>query len=78
MTATPATVREVLVDLITHPEKRHELGRRGREFAVKWHSASTAGKRFDAIYSELLGALDGGSGLIPSGTDGRVRAAGVE
>ena len=39
VSATPETVRDVLIDLIEHPEKRAELGRRSREFAVKWHSA---------------------------------------
>ena len=42
VSATPDTVREVLIDLIEHPEKRAEIGRRGREFAVKWHSARAA------------------------------------
>jgi hypothetical protein len=54
VSATPDTVRDVLVDLIEHPGKRAEIGRRGREFAVKWHSARAAGRRFDAIYSRLL------------------------
>jgi hypothetical protein len=60
VSATPDTVRDVLVDLIQHPDKRAELGRRGREFAVKWHSARAAGRRFDAIYTSLL-AGDGGA-----------------
>ena len=50
VTATPETVRDVLLDLIEHPDKRREIGRRSREFAVKWHSAEAAGTRFDAIY----------------------------
>jgi glycosyltransferase involved in cell wall biosynthesis len=54
VSATPDTVREVLVDLIDHPEKRAEIGRRSREFAVKWHSSRAAGRRLDAIYSGLL------------------------
>jgi hypothetical protein len=54
VSATPDTVREVLIDLIEHPEKRAELGRRGRAFAVKWHSARAGGKRLDAIYTSLL------------------------
>ena len=44
----------MLADLITHPEKRRELGRRGREFTLRWHSRQAAGRRFDRIYSELL------------------------
>lgn len=54
VSATPQTVETVLRDLIAHPEKRREIGRRSREFALKWHSASAAGKRFDQIYTRLL------------------------
>jgi len=54
VSATPDTVRDVLIDLITHPEKRREIGARGREFAVKWHSSRVAARRFDKIYSRLL------------------------
>lgn len=52
--ATPATIHSVLVDLITNHEKRQEIGRRSREFAVKWHSKETAGRRLQEIYSNLL------------------------
>ena len=54
VSATPHTVEAVLRNLIAHPEKRREIGLRSREFALKWHSASVAGKRFDQIYSALL------------------------
>lgn len=52
--ATPATVYDVLKDLIEHPEKRKEIGRRSREFAVKWHSAEAGTKRMEQIYLQLL------------------------
>lgn len=54
VSATPATVYDVLKDLIEHPEKRREIGRRSREFAVKWHSAEAGARRLDKLYSELL------------------------
>jgi Glycosyltransferase len=54
ISATPHTVEEVLRDLIANPKKRQEIGMRSREFALKWHSADAAGKRFNYIYSELL------------------------
>jgi glycosyltransferase involved in cell wall biosynthesis len=54
VSATPQTIYQVLVDLVTHPEKRRELGRRGREFALRWHSKEAAAQRFDRIYTELL------------------------
>lgn len=52
--ATPQTIRKVLIDLITNKKKRQEIGKRSREFAVKWHSSKNAAKRFDTIYSQLL------------------------
>jgi glycosyltransferase involved in cell wall biosynthesis len=54
VSATPETVHDVLADLVQHPEEREEIGRRSREFAVKWHSAEAAAKRFDRIYTGLL------------------------
>ena len=54
VSATPETVRDVLIDLIDHPEKRRQIGRRSREFALRWHSAEAGARRFDEIYSRLL------------------------
>lgn len=54
VSATPDTVRDVLVDLIEDRDRRLEIGRASREFAVKWHSADAAARRFDAIYRNLL------------------------
>ena len=54
VSATPETVRDVLVELIEDPARRRELGEQGREFALKWHSAQAGARRFDRIYSELL------------------------
>jgi len=54
VSATPETIHDVLVDLIEHPEKRKEIGRRSREFAIKWHSAEAGARRMDKIYSDLL------------------------
>jgi glycosyltransferase involved in cell wall biosynthesis len=58
ISATPATIYDVLKDLIEHPEKRIEIGRRSREFAIKWHSGEAGARRFDRIYSELLGLTE--------------------
>lgn len=58
VSATPATVYDVLKDLIQHPEKRKEIGRRSREFAVKWHSTTAGAARLDRIYSDLLARPD--------------------
>jgi hypothetical protein len=52
--ATPETAYNVLAELIDDPARRRELGEASREFAVKWHSARAAARRFNEIYSELL------------------------
>jgi hypothetical protein len=54
VSATPSTVYDVLCDLLDNREKRKEIGRRSRAFAVKWHSALVAAERFDEIYRCLL------------------------
>jgi glycosyltransferase involved in cell wall biosynthesis len=54
ISATPDSVEGILRDLIANPEKRREIGKRSREFAVKWHSAEVGGRRFDEIYCRLL------------------------
>jgi hypothetical protein len=54
ISATPETVEAILRDLIAHPDKRNEIGKRSREFVMKWHSSETAAKRFDEIYNKLL------------------------
>jgi hypothetical protein len=54
VSATPETVESVLKDLVQDPDRRREIGRRSREFALKWHSAEAGAKRMDQIYSSLL------------------------
>jgi len=55
ISATPQTVKVVLLDLIMNKEKRLKIGRDSRRFAEKWHSAEAGAYRFDQIYSDLLG-----------------------
>lgn len=54
VSATPETVYDVVKDLIENPEKRAEIGRRSRAFALKWHSTDAAGRRMDRVYRRLL------------------------
>lgn len=54
VSATPETVYDVLKELILNKDRRLEIGRKSREFAVKWHSAEAGARRFDQIYSHLL------------------------
>lgn len=54
VSATPETVASVLKDLVRHPEKRKELGQKGRIFAIKWHDRSAGAREVAAIYQRLL------------------------
>lgn len=54
VSATPETVKEVLLDLMRNEEKRKEIGRKSREFAMKWHSMTVGANRMEDIYIELL------------------------
>ncbi|MCP3902010.1 MAG: glycosyltransferase [Planctomycetes bacterium] len=54
ISATPETVHDVIVDLVTDPERRREIGRRSRAFALKWHSRAAAARRLAQVYSDLL------------------------
>jgi glycosyltransferase involved in cell wall biosynthesis len=56
VSATPDTAYEVVRELVRDREKREEIGRRSRAFALKYHSAEAAGRRLDALYRELLAA----------------------
>jgi glycosyltransferase involved in cell wall biosynthesis len=53
--ATPDTVYDLLKELVAREDKRQLVGRRSREFALRWHSAEAAGRRLDSIYGDLLG-----------------------
>lgn len=54
VSALPETVEAVLQNLIENKDLRQEIGRKSKEFALKWHSDTAAAERFDRIYSELL------------------------
>ena len=66
VSATPENVYDVLEDLVRNPEKRREIGRRSREFAVRWHSSQRAALLFDSIYSDLLAGGNGTRGMRSS------------
>lgn len=50
-----AAIGAAVLDLIEHPARRSELGRRGRERVLKNFSAAETGKRLLEIYREFLG-----------------------
>jgi len=54
ISATPETIYEKLKFLIENKDYREEIGKKSREFALKWHSSKSAAKKFDTIYRSLL------------------------
>ena len=54
VSATEETVEDVVRELVLDPERRRELGERGRAFALKWHSAEAGARRMDGFYRRLL------------------------
>jgi hypothetical protein len=54
VSANEATMYDVLRDLLNDEQKRHEIGRAGRAFALKWHDAEACAERFERVYDELF------------------------
>lgn len=52
--ATPETVEVVLLDLLSDAAKRKDIGRRSRDFMLRWHASTAAAAHFDRIYSRML------------------------
>jgi glycosyltransferase involved in cell wall biosynthesis len=53
--ATPDTLCDVLRELVKDENRRREIGRRSREFALKWHSVRACADRFEREYANRLG-----------------------
>lgn len=51
--ATPETLAEVLLELIQDPIRRYELGKAGRAYVEKYHSADHVIKELLRIYAQL-------------------------
>ena len=47
-------VEEKLTMLINNREYRKELGKRGRAFAIQWHSTEVAGRFFNCFYQSIF------------------------
>jgi glycosyltransferase involved in cell wall biosynthesis len=54
VSATPETAYDTLRELVENPERRREIGRRSREFAIKWHSPEVGARRLEEVYLSLL------------------------
>ncbi len=50
---TIETIKEELRKLIVNPSLCKELGKRGREYALKYHDADVIARRFVEIYREV-------------------------
>ena len=60
VSASEATIYEVLRDLLVDADKRRQIGIESRKFAMKWHSADACAERFEEVYDRLM------SGIPPS------------
>ena len=52
--ANPNNIKLVLHDLIINKEKRIQIGRSSREFALKWFASDNAAKQADIFFSKLI------------------------
>jgi glycosyltransferase involved in cell wall biosynthesis len=54
ISASEQEVYDAIKDLVINPEKRFEVGKRGREYALKWHSADACAERYEQYYDTLF------------------------
>lgn len=73
VSATEATISSVLRELLLDPERRAELGRAGRQYALTWHSADACAKRYERIYDRFMAGEVTGYPFPPSVQDEPVR-----
>ena len=52
--ADEATIDDVLKDLLLSPDKRADLGRQSRTFALKWWDGEACAERFEAAYDRMM------------------------
>jgi hypothetical protein len=53
VSASPATLEAELEALVADPERREELGRRGREYVERWWSYEALAPQYDALHQEV-------------------------
>jgi glycosyltransferase involved in cell wall biosynthesis len=54
VSASEKTVYEAIKNLLLDQEKRLILGRKSREYALKWHSPDACAERYEQIYDNLM------------------------
>ncbi len=52
--ANPDTIESVLEELILSPQKRHDIGKQGREYVERVHDIKVVAKRLEKIYLSKL------------------------
>ncbi|MCC8952089.1 glycosyltransferase [Bradyrhizobium sp. Pear77] len=57
ISATEESVYDVLKDLLSDENRRRELAKASRDFAVKWHSADACAERFEMAYDRVMQGL---------------------
>lgn len=58
ISATENTVYDIIKELVVNKQKLLEIGKKSREFAIKWHSSEAGAKRMSKIYEGLFGNND--------------------
>lgn len=54
VSATEQSIYDVLKDLLLDENRRRELAKASRDFAMKWHSADSCAERFEVMYDRLM------------------------
>jgi glycosyltransferase involved in cell wall biosynthesis len=54
VSASEATIYDVLKELLLDPARRQRIGAASRAFAVRWHSAAACAERFERVYDGLM------------------------
>jgi glycosyltransferase involved in cell wall biosynthesis len=52
--ATPESIETVLEELVKDQDRQKELGRLGRQHALKWYSADACAARYEEVYDRLM------------------------
>jgi glycosyltransferase involved in cell wall biosynthesis len=66
VSATEATVYDVLKELVLVPERRRVIGEASRAHAVKWWSADACAERYEGVYDRLMSGLPPDSKGLPA------------
>ncbi|MFV4701597.1 glycosyltransferase, partial [Mycobacterium tuberculosis] len=57
VSATEASIYDVLKELLSDENRRRELAKASRDFVVKWHSADACAERFEMVYDRVMQGL---------------------